>query len=198
MRSYGCLRFGAIVLTCVGVGLLSAAPSQAQDAAERLRLGNERLIQIFSDLSTSHPVQIVTPLVRIDAGSFERVGQDSVVVTLNGVAIPVPLDHIRTVAVQGDRRLQGTLWGLSVGAVAGGVFGLMIGAFNCTSPSAVRTPRGTARCGGAPSSGSSAVAWDGCWAVVQSTGSRSFPERSVPGPLRGTWPAACPTCSELP
>lgn len=134
MRSYGCLRFGAIVLTCVGVGLLSAAPSQAQEAAERLRLGNERLIQIFSDLSANHPVQIVTPLVRIDAGSFERVGQDSVVVTLNGVVIPVPLDHIRTVAVQGDRRLQGTLWGLSVGAVAGGVFGLMIGAFNCTSP----------------------------------------------------------------
>lgn len=134
MRAFRSRRFHTILFTWIGVLLLCAAPSQAQEAAERLRLGNERLVRLFSDLPVGRRVQIVTPLVRIAAGAFERVSEDSVVVMQDGVVVPVPLDHIRTVAVQSDHRLQGSLWGLSVGAVVGSVFGLMLGAFDCTSP----------------------------------------------------------------
>ena len=122
------------LFTLAGLFIAAPVPGFAQDPGAELLASNERLIRLFSDLSPNDPVQMVTPLVSIDRGAFERVGRDSVHVTLNGVVVPVPLSHIRTVAFQSHHGLQGSLWGVVGGAVVGSMFGLIIGSFNCTTP----------------------------------------------------------------
>lgn len=115
----------------VTLALIATAPVTAQDLTARPDAG-ARLVALFSGLSPERPVQIVTPLLFLQEAHFERLGADFVEVTQEGSTIPVDLSQIRAVSLKNGHPLQGTLWGVGVGALVGSMTGLMLTSFHCS------------------------------------------------------------------
>lgn len=115
----------------LGTALLATAMIAASSETVAGQLPGPRLVEIFSDMSPQRDVQIVTPLLFLEDARFSRLGDDFVEVTTAGTTIPVDLDQIRAVSLKNAHPVQGTLWGIGVGALVGGMSGLMISAFRC-------------------------------------------------------------------
>jgi hypothetical protein len=93
----------------------------------------ERLTALFSDLPSTQAVQIVTPRFLLENAYVEGLSQGFVELTQDGTEVSLDLTEVRTVSVRDNHWLQGALWGGSVGALVGGLAGMMVSSFNCTT-----------------------------------------------------------------
>jgi hypothetical protein len=103
-------------------------PAAAQSASD------SRLLEIFSGLGPSDPVQVITPSFFVENAFVVAVGPEEVGLTQNGTTVDVDFADIRGVSVESNHWLQGTLWGTGAGILVGGVSGLMWASFTCTTP----------------------------------------------------------------
>jgi len=126
------------------VGLLLGAalfvlmlPRPAQLMAQTVQGSrpNERLVAVLSGLSPSQEVQIVTPRYLIDDAIFVGLRPGYLDVTQDGTPVPLDLTEVRAVSVRANHALQGTLWGAAAGILIGGVTGMMVASFDCTTAS---------------------------------------------------------------
>ena len=94
-----------------------------------------RLRALFGGMPVAESVQLVTPELLVEDAEFVSLGTSTVELRQAGTGVPIEVDltAIRGVAVQRSHWLQGTIWGLGGGILAGSVFGLMIGSFYCTT-----------------------------------------------------------------
>ncbi|MDA0328777.1 MAG: hypothetical protein O2958_07190 [Gemmatimonadetes bacterium] len=148
MRAFMIRIPACLVMLLAGLSLLWPTDLSGQDRSE---LSQQRLVDLFSSLSPSQRVQIVTPVAFLDEAGYLSVSQDSVEVSWQGATVPVSLDHIRVVSVQSGHALQGTLWGAGTGLLVGSVAGMLIGSFSCTTVQGCNDAerRGLIRLGGA-------------------------------------------------
>lgn len=95
----------------------------------------ERLRVLFGRMPETETIQLVTPEVLVENAHVVSLEPTTVELRQLGTGLPISVDltAIRGVSVQRKHWLQGTLWGLGGGVLAGSVFGLMIGSFNCTT-----------------------------------------------------------------
>jgi hypothetical protein len=133
MRLSKLRKRGAPLLALVGVLVTAPTAIHAQEAGVGVPSPRESLVRLFSGLSPNDGVQIVTQLLFIENGAFERVGHDSVRVTQYGVAVPVNLDEIVAVSIRSGHGLQGSLWGSGAGILIGTVVGSIVASFGCTT-----------------------------------------------------------------
>ncbi len=106
--------------------LLAAGPVAAQSTLDA------RLADIFSGLDSAVPVQVVTPSFFVEDAYVMSVGNRSVGLEQDGTSVDIPFPDIRGVSVRDTHWLQGSLWGVGVGALVGGVGGLLWASFRCT------------------------------------------------------------------
>ena len=109
-------------LTCASGLAAQRTPSPDQN----------RLRTLFSGLPVGENIQLVTPEIILEDARLISLEGSTVQLEQVGTGIPIVVDltAIRGVSVQ---RRHGTLWGTSTGLLAGSIFGLMIGSFNCTT-----------------------------------------------------------------
>jgi hypothetical protein len=95
----------------------------------------ERLRTLFGGLSHDETIQLVTPEILVENAKLVSLEPATVELRQIGTGVPISVDlaAIRGVSVQRRHWLQGTIWGIGGGVLAGSVFGLMIGSFNCTT-----------------------------------------------------------------
>ena len=109
-----------------------AAPLAAQDGP--MTATDRRLQALFGGIGAAQPVRVATPTTLFEAGGVAEVAADHVALSRNGSPVDVDFVDIRNVAVQDNHWLQGTLWGAGAGILVGGVAGLMISSFTCSTP----------------------------------------------------------------
>ena len=112
-------------LTCASGLAAQTTPSPDQN----------RLRTLFSGLPVGENIQLVTPEIILEDARLISLEGSTVQLEQVGTGIPIVVDltAIRGVSVQRRHWLQSTLWGTSTGLLAGSIFGLMIGSFNCTT-----------------------------------------------------------------
>lgn len=130
-------RFAAAARTLPLVAVLwFAAPWKAEaQETESTSPSEERLRELFSQLSPHDDLQLTTPVLFIERGTIESVTPRSVLVRTDGQPQAVNLEEIRAVSVRSAHSLQGSLWGLGSGLLVGSVGGLLVGSFGCVTPS---------------------------------------------------------------
>ena len=109
--------------------LLPGAASAQQTDTDR------RLAALFGSIAPDQPVRVATPSTFVEATGVLAVAVDHVELTHVGGSVDVGFADIRNVAVRDSHWLQGTLWGAGAGILIGGVTGLLIGSFDCQTPS---------------------------------------------------------------
>ena len=126
--SLSCRRCGLgmlLLMVLTGAGDLAGQVSAST--------GERRLQELFSGMHPSQNVRLITPEILVDDAEFVSVTPVTVELRQVGTGVPITVDlsAIRGVSIQKRHWLQGTLWGLGGGVLAGSVFGLMIGSFKC-------------------------------------------------------------------
>ncbi|MDH3272667.1 MAG: hypothetical protein OEN56_15120 [Gemmatimonadota bacterium] len=119
-----------LIIGLAGMGLFASASSAQPDPGER----SNRLLELFSRMAPNTGVRVTTPVLFIAEGTFRELGEDLVVIGYQGEVVPVYLDEIRTLQVEGRHPIQGTLWGLGAGILVGSVAGMMVASFDCRTP----------------------------------------------------------------
>lgn len=122
---------GAFLLVAlVAWGAAPRGAAAQPGSAER----EARLTALFSNMSVDTGVRVSTSMVYIERGSFRGVGEENVRIEQGGEVVPVPLADIRSVEVEEHHPIEGMLWGLGAGLLAGSVSGLLVGSFYCDDP----------------------------------------------------------------
>ena len=116
-----------IALALVALALPGAGAAQQTEMDRRLEA-------LFGSLSFDQPVRVATPSTFVEATGIRTVAGDHVELTHVGGSVDVGFADIRNVAVRDSHWLQGTLWGAGAGVLVGGVTGLLIGSFDCQTP----------------------------------------------------------------
>lgn len=95
----------------------------------------ERLQTLIGGLPVGENIQVITPQIFLEDARLVSLEGSMVELEQIGTGVPIVVDlaAIRGVSLQRRHWLQGTVWGVGSGLLAGSVFGLMIGSFNCNS-----------------------------------------------------------------
>jgi hypothetical protein len=129
-RSIGLATRAFVLLSAIACA--SGQPARAQDTS--MSPDDRRLSEIFSGLGEDRAVRITTPSFFVEDAFVTSVGPDYVELAQAGTNVNVGFDDIRGVSVEKSHWLQGALWGAGAGIVIGGVAGLMVASFSCTTP----------------------------------------------------------------
>ncbi|MGB1778232.1 MAG: hypothetical protein ACPHQP_01635 [Longimicrobiales bacterium] len=125
------------------VALFAIALPGVQHAAAQAAPGLDeaRLRTLFGQMPVNETVQLITPEIIVDDARFVSLEPSTVELRQLGTDVPISVDltAIRGVSVERRHWLQGTLWGLGGGLLAGSMFGLMIGSFECDSVEVCRS-----------------------------------------------------------
>ena len=142
------LGLGPVLLALLGAALLDVHRADAQSVPGG---DEERLRALFTEMPARETLQLITPELIVDNARFVSLEPSTVELRQLGTGVPISIDltAIRGVAVERRHWLQGTLWGLGGGLLAGSMFGLMIGSFECDSVEVCRSSerRGAVRWG---------------------------------------------------
>ena len=126
--SPSCRRFGVATLLLMLLTGAGHLPGQVSSST------NERRLEaLFAGMHPSQNVQLITPEILVEDAEFVSVTPMTVELRQVGTGVPITVDlsAIQGVSIQKRHWLQGTLWGMGGGVLAGSVFGLMIGSFKC-------------------------------------------------------------------
>ncbi len=120
--------FVAVLLCVAALAGVEHAAAQTESSESEIRLR-----ALFAGMTVNETVYVVTPEVLVDHARFVSLESSTVELRQEGTGVPISVDltAIRGVAVQRTHWLQGALWGLGGGLLAGSMFGLMIGSFEC-------------------------------------------------------------------
>jgi hypothetical protein len=122
---------GVLVLSLAS--LLCPMDAHAQTPTGSRPSTHERLVALFSELSPNQAVQIVTPQYLLENAYVEGLSQGIVALRQEGTRVSLDLTEVRSVSIRDNHWLQGTLWGGSLGALVGGLAGMMVSSFDCTT-----------------------------------------------------------------
>ena len=128
-----CFGFGrGLLIALLALALPGLQGTSAQAAPS---IDEARLRTLFGQMPVSETVQLITPDIIVDYAQFVSLEPSTVELRQLGTDVPIIVDlsAIRGVSVERRHWLQGTLWGLGGGLLAGSMFGLMIGSFECDS-----------------------------------------------------------------
>lgn len=131
----GRARFSLLVALAVASAASAASPDRT---AAQVGEGDREaaLTDVFSDLAPGTEVRVNTPMLFIEEGSYRGLAPGVVEIEYGGRIVPVNLRDIRTLLVEDNHPVEGMLWGLGVGILAGSLTGLMVGSFGCPTPDA--------------------------------------------------------------
>lgn len=122
------------VLPLLALLAIAGSPGVTAQAANEGTPSEERLRELFAQLSPRDDLQLTTPVLFIERATIESVTPRSVLVLTDGEPRTVNLEEIRAVSVRSAHTVQGSLWGLGSGLLVGSVGGLLVGSFGCKSP----------------------------------------------------------------
>ena len=138
--------FGLVAI--LGIALFGVGHADAQVVSDS---NEDRLRALFAGMAVNETLQLITPEMIVDNARLVSLEPSTVELRQLGTGVPISVDltAIRGVAVERRHWLQGTLWGLGGGLLAGSMFGLMIGSFECDSLELCRSDerRGAVRWG---------------------------------------------------
>lgn len=119
----------ALVVTVLGFLWTGGLAAQIPSA-----LDQQRLHSIFTEMAPETDVQIVTPMLTIERGTFRQLDDAVVDIEHDDETVPVHLSNIRSLSVERSHPIQGMLWGVSVGGLVGTMVGVVSGSFQCRDP----------------------------------------------------------------
>jgi len=122
-------RIGALFMMVVGPLWTGGLDAQIPSA-----LNQQRLHSIFTEMAPDTDVQVVTPMLTIERGTFRHFTDEIVGIEHEDETVPVHLSNIRSLSVRESHPVKGMLWGVGVGALVGTMVGLVSGSFQCRDP----------------------------------------------------------------
>jgi len=127
------LRPGLTLSALAAMAAMACATGTAAQSAPAP--DEERLLTLIGGLPLGQNIQVSTPQILVEEALLVSVQGGTVELEQIGTGVPivVDLEAIRGVSVQRRHWLQGTVWGVSGGLLAGSMFGLIIGSFYCNS-----------------------------------------------------------------
>lgn len=113
---------------------LALGPSVvAAQSAGGIATTEERLTALFADFGPDRQIRIVTPVFFVEDASVEAVGSGFVELRQGQTTVPIDFADIRAVSVRSNHQIQGAIWGGAAGVLVGGVAGMMVASFGCTT-----------------------------------------------------------------